>query len=95
MQIFHGYDLLQYEVLEQNGSHFKVIDGDSPRSNSIDDLLGPLEPSYNWMEVLQARKPNAARAELASITVAQVCRLARDKLFAVHWVVTQQLDEDL
>ena len=93
MKVFHWHQLFKKEILEQNASHFEVIYGDGSVGDSIHNGLGPFDTPDEWVEVVDAGEPDATRAVLAGITVAQVGRLAWDKLLAMNWVVTKQFEE--
>jgi hypothetical protein len=93
LEVEHGDELFEEEVLEEEASHFQVVDGQLLRSDPCDYIGGPLGSPDNWFDVLEAGEPDAAGTVLAGIAVPQVGGVPRDELLAVDRCVPEEFEE--
>lgn len=77
--------------MEQESSHFQVIDGDGSLVEQGSDVRGPREAPHSGVNALFATEPHTPGAPLAGITEAHKVGPTWHKLGAFGWSVCHEL----
>ena len=88
-------DLVEDEIVDEDGCHFEVIDGEDVGFHPCDDVWGPSESPNAGMDGAGAGSPDSAGAKLAGIGVANEGRQTGEELDAFGGPIANDFEHGL